>query len=98
MIQCQIKYKDVMDLGFKRKDLGDDEIFFNKFGFNWFIVTLKLKKGIKAEWNCETRKVELVNYEGHNVIGRMPVENLEHLKEIIEFFKGKIETNFENYA
>jgi hypothetical protein len=97
MIQESINYSKVIDLGFKRKDL-DDNVFFNQYGFGWFIVTLKLKKGIKAEWDCNTRTVEIVNYEGHDVIGRMPVENLEHLKEIIEFFKGKKEANFENYA
>lgn len=100
MIQHQINYKEVIDLGFKRKDLGNDSVFFNQYGFEWFIVIMKLKKGIYAEWDCTTKEVELVHYEKENVIGRMPIVDLEHLKKMITFFKGekKVETNYQTYA
>jgi hypothetical protein len=80
-----------MDLGFKRKEMNDS-IFIKKNGYQWFIVTMKLNKGIVAEWCCENRTVELVRYKKSDVLQRMPVKSLDELKKYVEFFTQKSKT------
>ena len=87
-IMEQINYQDVIDLGFKRKNMND-HIFEQQNGYGWFLVRMKLYKGIVAEWSCETRTVEIVRYKKINVQQRLQVSNLENLKNYIGFFTKK---------
>ena len=87
-IMEQINYQDVIDLGFKRKNMND-HIFEQQNGYEWFLVRMKLYKGIVAEWSCENRTVQIVRYEKHTVQQRLQVSNLQNLKNYIEFFTKK---------
>lgn len=79
-------YSEVLELGFKRENL-QDHLFFNQNGYEWFVVTKKLSKGIKAEWDCETHTIEIIRYDKEdNVLGRMSILSREHLKSILNFF------------
>jgi len=84
-----IEYKDVLSLGFQREDL-QDSIFFNKFGFNYYLMTLKLYKGISAEWDINERTVKIIrcNKEG-DILGQIYVKDLAELEIYINFFKNK---------
>jgi len=84
----KINYQDVIELGFKRKNMND-HIFEQQNGYGWFLVTMKLYKGIVAEWSCETRTVEIVRYKKNDVQQRLQVSNLQNLKNHIEFFTKK---------
>jgi len=83
-----INYQEVIDLGFKRENMNDLN-FEQENGYGWFLVTMKLYKGIVAEWSCETRTVEIVRYKKNDVQQRLQVSNLQNLKNHIEFFTKK---------
>lgn len=91
MTQKKIDYSDVMSLGFKRTE-GYDEVWKDEFGYEYFIVEMKLGKRFLATWNIETHVVEInrTNPSG-TIVGRLPVEDLEHLKMYIGLFKEIIE-------
>ena len=84
-----IYYDDVMSLKFKRID-SRDSVFFNQYGFEWFIVEKKLNKRTYLDWNCVTNKVQLVrtDKEGY-IIGKVNIRTLSQLKEVITFYKNK---------
>ena len=89
MTQNKIDYKTVMDLDFKRTD-QKDKIFYNKYGFNWFIVTKKLTKRIYLDWDCTTRTVTFKRIDkDYNITGSLDIESSQKLKDIINFFKDK---------
>ena len=89
MAQEKIDYKIVIDLGFERED-QTDSIFYDQYGFNWFIVTKKLTKRTYLDWDCNTRIVTLKRIDkNHNIVGSLDIESLEELKNIIDFFTNK---------
>jgi len=59
-----IKYKDTIERGFKRFDLGNDQVWLDQYGYEWFITEkklAKLKKGnITANWCPETQTIEVM--------------------------------------
>lgn len=88
MEQKQIHYKTVLDLGFEHEE-HDDENFYNKYGFNWFTMELKLTKTIYLDWDCETRLVTMIRADKEGFIkAQIPIMNDQHLKQTIDFFKG----------
>jgi hypothetical protein len=76
-----IKYKETIDRGFKRKDLGNDSVWFDEFGYEWFItekVIIKLKKGnITANWCPETKTIEVMRLIDGLVKSRKSFKTLE---------------------
>ena len=86
MKQERIKYKDVMDLGFN-ESIESDSVYYNEYGFDYTIVTLKLTKRIYLDWAKETGLAEIIRVDKEGTIqNRRPVRNLEELKEIVDFF------------
>ena len=86
MEQKKIKYGEVISLGFTEK-IQKDEVYFNKFGYNWAIIQLKLTKNIYLDWEKSTQLCEMVRTKKHWVQNKMPIKDLDHLKEIVNFFK-----------
>lgn len=84
----KIYYKDVLELGFIRKDLNDD-IFFNQYGFGWFIVTFKINKNLYLDWDCNTHEVTLIRNNKGDIMNKIIIEDLETLKKIISFYNEK---------
>lgn len=88
-----IDYKKVIDLGFRREDQSDS-IFYDEYGFNWFIVTLRLftaknKDFVELDWDCNTREVEMIRYDKEcTILSRMKIETYDELVRIVNFFKS----------
>ena len=88
--QQQIRYKDVMDLGFIETQCPDN-VFRDEYGYDYKIVELNLTKKISIDWNIETRMCQLIRINNNidcDVKARYPIKNLDELKTIIDFFKA----------
>ena len=86
----EINYSDVIKLGFTRQDLNDN-VFFNQYGFCYFIVSLKINNQIYFDWDCNDRTVKLTRVDKEQTIkGVIEVQDLNHLVELLTFF-GKID-------
>lgn len=81
-----INYEECMKLGFKRIELGCDQ-FARQYGFDWFVVELRVTKQLMFSWDCNTRLVTLRRGGQKNVKNELPIWNLDHLKEMVSFFK-----------
>lgn len=93
MEQEKIKYSEVIALGFTEDDMQSDEVYFNEYGYNYCIITKELTKKIYLDWAKETQLCEMVridNTKHCNVKAELPIRNLEHLKEIINFFSDEV--------
>ena len=91
-IKEKIKYIDIMNLGFK-EEIIEDKPYLNKFGYDYAYITKKLTKRLYLQWEKDTRLCEMVRIDGPkecNVKKRMQIKDLDHLKEIIDFFSDKV--------
>lgn len=87
--QQQIWFKDVMSLGFK-SSVEEDTVFFDHHGYKWRITTLNLTPELYLNWDNETFFVELIRTNNEcDILGRIPVTDLDHLKMVLQFF-GKL--------
>ena len=88
-MQERIKYHEIMSLGFKEEFCHDD-VYFREHGFQYSIITLTLRTHIYLEWAKETQKAEMIRInKDDKILKKMPIKNLDHLKEIIDFFSDK---------
>jgi hypothetical protein len=80
-------YKDLLNNGFKREDCNDS-VFFDQYGFQYFIFTKELRKNFYFDWNVNNQELTLVktNYE-YNIIYRKIVDSIEEYKLIEELLK-----------
>lgn len=88
MEQEQIDYSDIINLGFK-ENVVVDRVYFKRHGYNYSIITYKLTKKLYLDWEKDTRLCTLVRLDSAkscNIMAKMSIRNLEHLKEIITFF------------
>lgn len=60
-------YKFIMDSGFKRTEV-DDEVYFSKHGFNYFIINKQITKNAMLDWNPHTKKVTLSITDDANIV------------------------------
>ena len=99
MNQQEIDYSDIIDLGFKEEKTSDS-VYKNKYGFDYVIISKKLGKRIRAYWTKEDRLCELIRADKEgNIKGRLPIHDLDHLTELINFFKGTNESQkIDEYA
>ena len=88
-VNSKIKYQDVIDLGFVRKD-GNDNVYMAQYGYDWFWCEKKLYKKISAVWDCETQTVEIRKNgdEGH-IIAKHTVSGLQELINWIKLLTSK---------
>ena len=87
--QETVTYLEVMALGFKRQDINDN-VFRDQYGYDWFLVTKELAEGIRAEWDCIKRTVEIRRYDkDSNILAKMPLQDLSVLITLVKFFKSK---------
>jgi len=94
MKQEKIKYREIMDLGFE-EEVDSDNVYFDEFGYDYCIITKNLTKKIYLDWKKETQLCKLVRTDKtHNIKAEMPIKNIEHLKEIIDFFCNDNGENF----
>lgn len=86
-MQEEIKYSDIMSLGFKEEECNDS-VYFNEYGYQYCITTINLTKRIYIDWEKSTRLCEMVRTDKkNNILSRMPINDLDQLKTIVDFFK-----------
>jgi len=92
MEQKKIKYCDVMALKFKT-EVSPDSVYFDEFGYEYEIITKQLTKTIYIDWAKETQLAEMVRgcKKQKDVLNKMPIKDLDHLKQMINFFTKKKE-------
>ena len=85
----RINYADVVELGFNIQR-GSDKVYFDEYGFEYEIITKNLSKRIYIDWDKVDGKAKLVSLakDKYSIISERPVNNLIHLKEVIDFFEG----------
>ena len=95
-MQEEIKYHEIMSLGFK-EEFCYDEVYFRENGFQYAIITLKLTKNIYIDWDKRTQLAEMIRLDKDyvHIKKKMPIRDLLHLKEIVDFFSDKVIT--QNY-
>lgn len=87
--QEQIKYRDIISLGFEEIQTHDG-VYFNEYGYDYVIIQKNLTKKIYLEWHKDTRLCELFRTDGKgNIKASRPVNSLSEVKEIIDFFTDK---------
>lgn len=89
--QDRINFRTVIDLGFKVDRSPSDAVFFDRNGYEYFIVYKDYFKGkISIDWDCETRTCEMrrLDKEG-NVLSRIRLEDEGELIMMDEFLTGK---------
>jgi len=76
-----IKYKDTIDRGFKRFNLGGDQVWFDMYGYDWFITEkrlAKLSKGnITANWCPETKTIKVMRLVGGHIQASKTFKTIE---------------------
>jgi hypothetical protein len=90
-MQKKIRYKDVMDMGFS-EEVDHDQVFIDEHGFDYTRITLDLTKKIYMSWEKETQLAQMIRLDGRkecNILNRLPIRDLDHLKELVEFFTTK---------
>lgn len=90
MKQEKIKYGDVMALKFKT-EVSPDSVYFYEFGYDYEIITKQLTKTIYIDWAKETQLAEIIRgcKKQRDILNRMPIRDLDHLKHLINFFTEK---------
>lgn len=82
-----IKYSDVVKLGFERYEMND-KIFLDSHGYDDFFMELKFGK-YNFNWSNENDFVTLQKMKGYNILSTLRIYNLSELKTLVSFFKGK---------
>jgi hypothetical protein len=82
----EIKYGDIIDLGFEVEECNDP-VYFKNHGFQYCIITKKLTKRIYIDWAKETKLCEMIRVDSEdNIKAKHPIKSLAELKYIIDFF------------
>lgn len=55
-------YKDLMQNGFVREDCND-QVFFDQYGFQYFILSKQLNKHWSFDWDVNTNKLRLIKVD-----------------------------------
>lgn len=79
----KLKFKDAIALGFKKDTTPVDEVFYNRHGFEYFIVVKNLGKIYSMEWDIITHNVTL--YKNHKEFKKNL--SIEQVKEYINLLK-----------
>ena len=84
----QVRYKTLIDLGFKRFE-GNDTVWFNQYGYEWFWLELKLTKRIHVFWCPEDKKLILRRTnKKDDILAKHTIKSLKELKSCIQFFSN----------
>jgi len=88
MKQEKINYDEIMALGFNEQ-VENDSVYEAQNGYPYSVITKDLTKRLSLDWEKETKLCSMIRVDkkkGHNIVAELPIMNLEHLKEIIDFF------------
>lgn len=88
MEQEQIKYIDIMNLGFTVETI-EDKVYFDEYGFEFAIISLWLTETVYLDWCKQTRQCTMYridNRETMNIKAHKPLNNINEIIDIIKFF------------
>jgi len=75
----KFSYKYLMDAGFRRHE-SEDSIFFNEFGYNYFIVSKEINDHVMIEWDIHTQQLELTLYDNDVPLRKTKIQTLDEFK------------------
>lgn len=82
MTKLGIKYQDLIELGFKRIP-AQDIVFFEIYGYNYFILVFELNKNVQLSYNAEDEFIELlVCDENGTIYHKSKIKDLKTIKLI----------------
>lgn len=82
-----MNYKNLVDLGFERYEMGDG---FDELGIYDFYLFLKVSKEITFEWHWKSKDfVKMVHYKKSDVQNYIKIMDLETLKVMINLYREK---------
>lgn len=86
---AEIRYKDIVDLGFKSEPI-DDSVFFEQFGYPYKIIQLHLSECTVLDWDQRDRKVSIIlSDEYGHILKHGYIPDVDTLKELVSFFVNK---------
>jgi hypothetical protein len=91
MEQEKINYDKIMDLGFT-EEIGSDDMYYRQNGYEYAIVSKELTKTISLDWEKRTKLCRLIRIDRPkkgNIKAELPIMNLQHLKDLINFFSNE---------
>ena len=84
-----ITYKETIDRGFKRRDFGNDSVWFDMYGYEWFITEKRLAKlgkgNITANWCPETKTIEVMRLLNGTIYAQKSFDTIEKFDEFDSF-------------
>ena len=86
----EIPYSEIIKIDFTVTK-GHDKVHFDRYGFKYRIFHKDLTPTISASWDQVTRRAQLIRVDNEvegNIVARMPIQGLEHLKKMIGFYAG----------
>lgn len=85
-MQQQIDYSDILAAGFV-EEFCEDPVFFGQYGYPYSVITKQLSKRVYLDWEKNTRLCYMLRTDKDECItGRMPIKDLQHLREILNFY------------
>ena len=100
MEQEKINYDKIMALGFT-EEITCDSVYEAINGYPYCIITKKLTKTIYLDWEKDTKLCKMFRIDSPqngNIQAKLPIINLQHLKQIISFFSKEKEQTFDYYT
>ena len=97
MEQEKINYDKIMALGFT-EEVNSDSVYEAEHGYSYCIITKQLTKKIYLDWAKETKLCKMVRLskpKTGDIGAELPIKNIEHLKEMINFFSDEKEQTFD---
>lgn len=97
MTQEKINYDKIMALGFT-EEVNSDSVYEAEHGYSYCIITKQLTKKIYLDWAKETKLCKMVRLskpKTGDIGAELPIKNLDHLKEMINFFSNEKEQTFD---
>ena len=97
MEQEKINYSEIMALGFT-EEVNSDSVYEAEHGYSYCIITKQLTKKIYLDWQKDTKLCKMVRLskpKTGDIGAELPIKNLDHLKEMINFFSNEKEQTFD---
>jgi len=100
MEQEKINYDKIMALGFT-EEVNSDSVYEAEHGYSYCIITKQLTKKIYLDWQKDTKLCKMVRLskpKTGDIGAELPIKNLDHLKEMINFFSDEVKTEPNYYG
>ena len=100
MKQEKIDYDKIMALGFS-EEVASDSCYEAEHGYAYCIITKNLTKKIYLDWQKDTKLCKMVRLskpKTGDIGAELLIKNIDHLKEMINFFSDEVKTEPNYYG